>query len=354
MTPKRLDRLQFFSEEPNDDIEKIISETYSIYSYHPVDDPFIRGSCQEFTTRKQIDIEFMRKNSLTEIERIYGRKLVIVASQKMRSNVLIPTNIGRDCDINNHTYCFLERIGRSRYFGEATSGPNSANDLVKDSKLLHYFRNQLLKNNLVMRQQIQSKVRGKNVQIQLFHLPRFFVMVQVSSMVITEKLFNYLLGKKPTYAALVEEARTYLGLTQKNFRFFMKTKEHIFDYGMMKKGDVIPPEEGEEKKVKEKMIHAIKIRDPEFDLFSLYTDEKEEHGEESGYLDPSNQIMNASLAWQVIEKIEQSEGVGMSQAEIGKYFGLSRLNARGIIRKITKNNEITSYLKDEGRQRTSR
>jgi predicted XRE-type DNA-binding protein len=173
-------------------------------------------------------------------------------------------------------------------------------------------------------------------------------------MVMTEKLFNFLLEKKPTYAALVDDVRTHFNLSVKNFRAFVKAKEHIFLHGMLPKQDVIPPKPNEEKKVKERLVHAVKIIDPNFDIFSLYHDEKEEVEEEVGFFQQTQQVMRASLAWQVVKKIEQSEHVGMSQAEIASYFGLTRLNARAIIRKVTKNHEITSYLNDEGRQRTSK
>lgn len=342
-----------YSDDGTEDMDKLVAESYSIYTYHPVDDPIIRGSCEEFKTRKKIDLSLIKETPIVKIEETYGNKLVVVASQRLRNTVLIPGNLGRDCDINNHTYCILERIGRARYFGEATSGPNSVNDLIKDSKLLHYFRNSLLKNKLVMRQQIQSKIRGKTVQIQLFHLPRFFVIVQVSTMVLTEKLFNYLLSK-PLYAALIDDVRAHLGISVKNFRIFIKSKEHIFDYKFFKQSEVIPLKEDEEKKVKERMVHAVKIIDPNFDIFSLYNDEKEEVEEESGFLDETKQIMNTSLVWQVVEKIEQSGSAGLAQLEIGQHFGLSRLNSRAIIRKVTKAYDITSYLKDEGRQRTSK
>lgn len=286
---------------------------------------------------------------------------MIVASQKLRNSVLIPSNIGRDCEMNNITYCILERVGRSRHFGEATSGKFSLNDFVKDSKLLHYFRGQMMTNNLVARQTVQQKIRGKFVQIQLFHLPKYFVLIEVSGTVNTEILFNFL-SQKPNYVATTEEARNILDMHQKVFRVFIRSRANIFECGLIPYKLLNPnatPKEcqfkGKSKTgSKEKTINGVRLIDPNFDIFSLYVDEKEEEiDNETGFLNVSNQVINASMAWQVVKKIEERGSIGMSQADIGNYFGLSRLNSRAIVRKIQRTSDITFYLKDEGRQRTS-
>lgn len=270
---------------------------------------------------------------------------------------MIPLNIGRECDINNHAYCILERIGRSRYFGETTSGKFSLNDFVKDSKLLHYFRNSLLKNNLVIRQNINQKIRGRVICTQLFHIPRFYIMVRTTNMVQVEKLLTYL-KSKPNYAATCEEARNAINLASKTFLAFLRSRSNLFEYKKYPYREIYPKASKEEYALKnnqEKKIMGIKLIEPDFDISRLYVDDEKEEviEEDEGFLDCSNQILKRSLIHQVVMKIEESGTEGMSQTEIGKYFGLSKLNARAVLRNAQRTQGITYYMKDKGRQRVS-
>ncbi|KAG5684622.1 hypothetical protein PVAND_013845 [Polypedilum vanderplanki] len=354
-TVGRLDRAELIKGDPLA-IEQV-TEFYNIYSWCPVDDPEIRGSCQEFKTRRKLDKNDLQNMCYTELNNLYGNKLVIVASQKLRNNVLIPSNICRDVDINNHAYCMLERIGRSRYFGEATTGPFSINDVIKDVKLIHYFRMCLLANKLVCKQQISLKALKKSITIsQLFHLPRFFFTLQSTQLRHIEILFSHLLTKNNNIASL-DEVRNILHLASKTTISNIRARPEIFVYRQFPYSEVFPDAPREEyisKKGIEKKIVAVKLVDPNFDIFGLYKNDEIEQADEQGFLDVSNQEMNRSLLHQVIEKIQESKSEGISQTEIGNTFGLSKLNSRSVVRKAAKDKQITSYLKDEGRQRVAK
>lgn len=70
VTPQRLDRkeMYFSASVTEEEIDKILSKNYYIYSYHPVEDSEVRGSCLEFKTRKKIDQTDLERLSLMEIE----------------------------------------------------------------------------------------------------------------------------------------------------------------------------------------------------------------------------------------------------------------------------------------------
>lgn len=287
----------------------------------------------------------------------YHSKFIVVASQTMRNSVLIPKNIGRECDINEQVYCILERIGRARYFGEATSGPFSLNDFVKDSKLLHYFRNTLIKNQLVVRQHLQLKVRGNRLAGQLFHLPRFHIVVR-ADMILTEKLFEFLVNK-PGQIAEMSKIRTHLKSSHKAVIALIKSRKNVFNYNAKCLYRECYPEASEDKYVQknkaEKTIATINLIDPNLDILKLWNIEDDDlQGEDKGFLDISNQQFNRPLIHQVCQKIAEAGREGMSQHELGKYFGLSKLNARSVLRKIQKQRNISFYMKDEGRQRVSK
>lgn len=68
LTPQHMNRQDLYFNTTAEGIENIISQSYFIYSYHPVDDPNIRGSCQEFKTRIKVDRDKLKEMSLIEIE----------------------------------------------------------------------------------------------------------------------------------------------------------------------------------------------------------------------------------------------------------------------------------------------
>lgn len=286
----------------------------------------------------------------------YHQKLVIVAHQDLRNSVLIPKNVGRDVDLNNHSYCILERIGRARYFGESTSGPFSLNDFVKDSKLLHYFRNNLLQNQLVVRQTLQATIRGKKIYGQLFHLPRFFALIRASDHLQTELLVNFL-KEQPKLLGESEKVRTLLNVRPKGLASFIKQRKNIFKMELkIPYRQCYPNATKEEYSLKnksEKKINVVRLLDPNVDLAKLLNVENET-SEGSGFLDTSNQYFNRPLVHQVYRKLEETGREGMSQHEIGNHFGLTKLSARSVLRKTQRTREVTFYMKDEGRQRVSK
>lgn len=291
----------------------------------------------------------------------YNQRLVIVANQSMRNSVLIPKNAGQECDINNHAYCILERIGRSRYFGELTSGPFSINCFIKDSKLLHYFRNTLLQYQLVVRQQIQKKFRNCKIAGQLFHLPRYHVLIEETSTLQAEKLFTYL-KEKPTRMSEISELRELLKLNQKGFLALVKSRPTIFEYNMKtayrecypdaKPGQYFYKKKGRDKE--EKQITTVQLKVPDIDIFKLLKGDEDLPAKEKGFLDITHQQINKGLAYQIYDHIETSGTNGVSQLELGAHHGLSKLNSRSVIRNVQRTRGITFYMKDEGRQRVSK
>lgn len=69
-TPQRLDRRDYYfnTEIPDDVMFAQIKATYYIYSYCPVTDPVIRGSCQEFNTRKKLSNATVKQMILDDID----------------------------------------------------------------------------------------------------------------------------------------------------------------------------------------------------------------------------------------------------------------------------------------------
>lgn len=133
------------------------------------------GSCKEYFTRFNLG-SFPRKISIDEAEKrfvyyillynvYYGilflinvfsfrfdRCLVIVANQEVRTKVLIPADKQCTLKISVRYYLVLERIGRSRYLGEASFGTHSLRTIFHDSKALSYIRSRLTEDGLIKNQ----------------------------------------------------------------------------------------------------------------------------------------------------------------------------------------------------------
>lgn len=69
----------------------------------------------------------------------YGRRFIIVASQSLRSNLLLPAKLPNDVEIDISMYCILERLGRARYNGELNQGKYSLSDISGDP-MTSYFK----------------------------------------------------------------------------------------------------------------------------------------------------------------------------------------------------------------------
>ena len=64
----RLNRIEYQSHDEK--ATKEVHEFYHIYTYVPVDDPEIRGSCSEFKTRKKLDREELKKLSFLDVVKL--------------------------------------------------------------------------------------------------------------------------------------------------------------------------------------------------------------------------------------------------------------------------------------------
>ncbi len=124
-------RDDFFYNEDHDEIESKLESSYYLYKFCPIEEnTTIFGSCEHFKTRMKVSIVELMDSSVQQVEEKYQQKLVIVANQKVRSSILIPNCLNTDVELVNITYCLLERIGRSRYFGEMNSGKFSLGKLL--------------------------------------------------------------------------------------------------------------------------------------------------------------------------------------------------------------------------------
>ncbi|CAG2061205.1 unnamed protein product [Timema podura] len=136
------------------------------YPHCPIDDSSknIRGSSATYHTRKNIT-NTVSTLTLKEVEERWGLKLVLVASQLVRNTALMSKSASPLLELTLMQYCLLERVGRSRYMGEVTQGKVSLQLMGEDPKSLFYYRLQLLKHKLVVKQSSPDFISKRDMLI---------------------------------------------------------------------------------------------------------------------------------------------------------------------------------------------
>ncbi|KAB7499102.1 General transcription factor 3C polypeptide 1 [Armadillidium nasatum] len=359
--------------EPQEDIP-------DIYPCLPVEDEEngIRGSCATYKTRENVTDDVVML-SLKEAVEIYGNQLVMVASQHLREKALaINAAIDKFYDLKLMQYIMLERIARSRTMGEITHGNNSLTVMKVPSKTMFYYRKRLLKLNLITKQSHrQRSVKGNISSSSLLHLTRFYVIRRSKFMMLIQKVVEKL-KMKPNYVCPLLEIKAELGLQNVTNKKVLKCgdfQKHI-QTTLVPYRQIYPNATIKEWKCKsrsdEKMIRCVKLINPSVIVDDIFAEE-EEHEEGHiegceddddedtegfdsfpGILNQSNRINRRNLLQQAFFTIDSAGPNGMTQIDLSKKMGLSRLDSRTVCRALLKRNVIHSLMKDIGRQRVSK
>lgn len=195
----------------------------------------------------------------------------------------------------------------------------------------------------------------------MFHLPQFYIEVKSKKLRTVEKLFDYLKSKK-NYMSDVEDVRCYLEVDVNGFKKLIQNSEFskLFAIDNVLYRSVYPNANSDEYKFKkkntEKTLRVVVIKDPNMDIFKIWNKDGEQdvEDESESFLDIKNQYFDVEILRQTYNVIEKSKGVGLSQAEVGRILGLTKLNSRAVCKNLVKLGYITTYIKDEGRQRTTK
>uniref|UniRef100_A0A182Q4G9 Uncharacterized protein n=1 Tax=Anopheles farauti TaxID=69004 RepID=A0A182Q4G9_9DIPT len=356
-----------FNRLGNIDVETGIAVQPSIYPghrfvYRLVEENGIRGSCEEYETRTAIPRAELLKISFIEAERRYGRKFVIVASQRMRESFLILPNC--TAELSGMQYCLLEWIGRSRFNGETSHGKHSLVEVSGDSSSLFYNRKVLSNAKLITRQNLSIRVDDMSIQGMVFHLPRYYTEMKTKQLIIVERVVNELKQRK-NYMADYEEIKLMMLnksdagklFRSPEFLRFIKTDELVPFRTLYPNA---PQNVWMSKRGEEKVVRVMRLIDPSVDVYEAWGRDAAEEGvveSKDGFLAAADSnvlyadIPLLQLAYNVIS---HNAGRGTSQSELALSLGLDKLNARGVVKNLTKLKYIESIAVDEGRQRTSK
>nr|XP_034186691.1 general transcription factor 3C polypeptide 1 [Osmia lignaria] len=332
-----------------------------IYPHCPIHDIVndIKGSCSTYYTRKQIT-DLVRSLSLDKAIEKYGQKLVIVALQSARNHALMGDEVSPILELNVVQYCFLERVGRSRYHGEVTQGKLSLNALKEDPKSLFYHRKYLLRHKLITKQIHHQKSGGHCFSGSLLHLPRFFVERKPKIIFLAEEVIK-ILKSKPDYIAEYDEIKRKLRIEnaiKKLFKtsFFQKVVKTDMRVPYRTLYPNAQPTEWQLKNTptKEKKIKVVQLLTPNVDIFEAWNKDEIQEDDEPQELNISNHKYSVPYLKQANKIVEANGNDGVCQGSLSKIMGLTKLQSRTILRNLVKTNIVATYMSDFGRQRVTK
>ncbi|KYN36248.1 General transcription factor 3C polypeptide 1 [Trachymyrmex septentrionalis] len=283
-----------------------------IYPHCPIQDPKTgaRGSCSTYHTRKDITNN-VTNVGLDEVTEKYGRSLVIVASQRIRSRALMNVEF-------------------------------------------------LLQHKLITKQIHHQKSAGHCNSGSLLHLPRFYVERKPKTIYLAEQVVD-ILRSKDNGVADYDEIKKKLGIgnsIKKLFRIavfqkIVKTDIRVPYRTLYPKAE---PSEWRQKQdpSKEKKIKVVQVLYPDVDVADIWNKEEKEDDEDIVELDISNHLLNVPYLKQANDVIEASQAEGISQANLGRQMGLTKLQSRSFMRNVAKAGIAATYMNDMGRQRITK
>uniref|UniRef100_A0A182SUT6 B-block_TFIIIC domain-containing protein n=1 Tax=Anopheles maculatus TaxID=74869 RepID=A0A182SUT6_9DIPT len=332
------------------------------FAYRLVEANGVRGSCEEYDTRTLIPRDELRTINCFEAEMRYGRKLVIVASQRMRESFLIVPNC--TAELTGMQYCILEWIGRSRFSGETSHGKYSLVQISGDSSSLFYHRKVLSGAKLITRQNLSIRIDDTSIQGMVFHLPRYYTEMKTKQLIIVERVVNELKRREHFMADYEEIKLMVLNkpdagklFRSPEFQRYIKMDEAVPFRTLYPDA---PQSSWQTKRGVEKMIRVMRLIDPKADVYDVWNREAAEEGgadAREGFLasaDSNVIYADVPLLQVAYNVIANHGGKGISQSEMAQEMGLDKLNSRAVVKNLSKLKCIESMTVDEGRQRTSK
>ncbi|KAL1132317.1 hypothetical protein AAG570_010273, partial [Ranatra chinensis] len=247
-------------------------------------------------------------------------------------------------------YCFLERIGRSRYNGEVTQGKYGLQTISEDSKMLFYYRKFLSKHKLITKQIFHLRVGKINCSGSLLHLPRFCTIIKSKFTTDIEKLIQFIRDKPEKYALYKD--------VQKHFNNSIDLKKLLMKLNKVIKSEMVPyrtihpdAKQSEWKLKVNGMEKSIKILRLIESNIPDNTGEEEDEEEVESLLNESGRLLNRTILRQGYSVIEKCGNSGLAQAGLAATMGVSALQARSVCKQLVKKDACRTILIDIGRQR---
>ncbi|XP_075148767.1 general transcription factor 3C polypeptide 1 [Haematobia irritans] len=330
------------------------------YKCVPICDGDIIGSCEYYKERKLIPFADVKDLNLAAVEEKWGNKFIIVASQELRYCAITPENAPRPRELTPIQYAIWEAIGRSRYNGETTSGTWSLTHFCKDSTIVFYIKNKLLRHGVVVGQLFNEKRAERLTVTTLLTLPRFYNTNRSRLLTMVEKLF-VLLKDKPDYTIPLMDVRSVFPSfeRQKSLKKAMLTHlfRLIFETRSVPYKEVYPNSRSKDSP-NSRTVAMVRLRHPDKSIDDLFENianeqEKAEDNADEDFHSERHSYVDMPLREEFYQCVARYGSRGCSQTEIYRHVNLHHLTLRQMIKQMVADGLLKSYCQDVGRQRVN-
>uniref|UniRef100_A0A8K9VGR9 B-block binding subunit of TFIIIC domain-containing protein n=1 Tax=Oncorhynchus mykiss TaxID=8022 RepID=A0A8K9VGR9_ONCMY len=328
----------------------------------------IQGSCVFFNERRNVT-PIIRTTNLTPCVTVedafkrWGRKLVMVASQRLRFRVLIGDGGDPDLKLTDHSYCILERVGRARWQGELQRDLHSCS-FKTDPRKMHYLRKSLTQNDLITMQSHVLRLASGAQQHSILLLLKRFHVDRRSKYDILMELTSNLLSEAPNHTASMITLRDQL------VRPLERTFKRMYQYMQAAKlvQVVIKPVEHlnptvgpcDTRRGTKVVARCLKLIKPYVRKEVVEAEDDDDNDDDDGgganrkTVPTEGRIMERDFLSQAYGIIVSCGTKGISQSALRARMCIGKLESRMICRLLERTDMIKGFMEDEGRQRTTK
>ncbi|XP_017476820.1 PREDICTED: general transcription factor 3C polypeptide 1 isoform X1 [Rhagoletis zephyria] len=347
---------RFSYEDPDFGVPRALDpEKFPRYKFVPIEDGKIQGSCEFYKERKRIEATEVNDLSAESVFERWGNRFVIVASQNLRLCVLTPRNKPIPRDFTVTQYCFWEAIGRSRYNGETTSGPQSLLTMCKDSSVLFYIKNKLIYYGLIVQQPFHEYRDDRLCNTALLNLSQYVPEIPRNITNLLEKIYTLVKEAPGEYLPLVQLRKAVPSFARKSaFRRLALTPffQHIFELQKVGVGR-------KTNKGKDLNVLSITLKNSEKPVNELIADFLDEQKEDENnfsdaYVDNKHAFVDMTIKEEFYRAVLRHGASGCSHSELASYLSESHSIIRQMVKCMQREGLIVTHAVDEGRQRVYR
>uniref|UniRef100_A0A8K9XY13 B-block binding subunit of TFIIIC domain-containing protein n=1 Tax=Oncorhynchus mykiss TaxID=8022 RepID=A0A8K9XY13_ONCMY len=328
----------------------------------------IQGSCVFFNERRNVTPIIRTTNlmpcvTVEDAFKRWGRKLVMVASQRLRFRVLIGDGGDPDLKLTDHSYCILERVGRARWQGELQRDLHSCS-FKTDPRKMHYLRKSLTQNDLITMQSHVLRLASGAQQHSILLLLKRFHVDRRSKYDILMELTSNLLSEAPNHTASMITLRDQL------VRPLERTFKRMYQYMQAAKlvQVVIKPVEHlnptvgpcDTRRGTKVVARCLKLIKPYVRKEVVEAEDDDDNDDDDGgganrkTVPTEGRIMERDFLSQAYGIIVSCGTKGISQSALRARMCIGKLESRMICRLLERTDMIKGFMEDEGRQRTTK
>lgn len=326
----------------------------------------IQGSCLYYRERKDMNGLIRTEThtprvSLQEAHTQWGEKLVIVASQQVRSRALIGCEGNPELKLSDMSYCILERLGRARWQGELQRDLHTIAFRL-DSGKIHYLRKSLDKNGLItMQSHVVRLPSGTQQHSILLLLKRFHIDRRSKYDILMESTSN-ILSELPNNIGIMIKLRDQLHICERTFKRmcqYMQAAKMVSVITLPLQE--LNPDAGpcKTKRGTDIRVRCLKLLKP-YRRNPIDDEDDDENNDEDGDVPVKRNVqaqardIERDLLAQAYEIVVTTGPKGISKTVLRGRLNIGKLESRMICRVLERNQMIKGFMEDEGRQRTTK